>query len=112
MLLIRVFSNIGLVEFFDPRPYSPEWHMHRSDEIYLGIVRNFCHEVETPDIGDIVVFRYGRCYSHGGIVTRADPLTIVHAFLPYGMVVEEGVSTNVRLCEPERRPLFFSRWDE
>ncbi len=107
MLLVRVFADLGLAEPFDPRPYPEDWHLHRSEERYLGIVERFCDPVDFPEPGDVVVFRYGRCYSHGGIVTRIDPLTIIHAFQPLRAVVEEAVMNNAALAQPERKPRFY-----
>ena len=78
MLLVRVFVDFGLVEPFDPRPYTHDWHMHRDEERYLDLVLARA-QVETPIPGDVMLFRVGRCYSHGGIVTRLEPLTIIHA---------------------------------
>ena len=71
MLLVRVFVDLGLTEPFDPRPYPSDWHLHRSEERYLGFVFERGREVAEPQPGDVAVFRYGRCYSHGGIVTRS-----------------------------------------
>lgn len=110
MLLVRVFVDTGLCEPFDPRPYSEDWYMHRSEERYLGFVFDRTKEVPDPQPGDVMVFRYGRCYSHGGIVTCASPLTIVHAFQSAGRVIEEEVSSNPVLCAPQRKPKFFSYW--
>src|SRR6202161_3252947 len=39
MLLARVFANVGLIPFVDPRPYPPDWHLHRDEERYLDFVR-------------------------------------------------------------------------
>ena len=36
MLLIRIFTDTGLIQPMDPRPYSHQWHLHRSEERYLG----------------------------------------------------------------------------
>jgi cell wall-associated NlpC family hydrolase len=107
MLLVRVFVDLGLAPPFDPRPYAPDWHLHRSEEKYLGFVFAHGREVEAPQPGDIAVFRFGRCYSHGGIVAKPDPLTIVHAFAPARMALEETVARNARLSQPERAPRFF-----
>ena len=63
-----------------------------------------------PLPGDVTVFRYGRCYSHGGIVTAAAPLRIVHAFYQTRMVIEDDVSRNAVLADPARKPRFFSLW--
>jgi cell wall-associated NlpC family hydrolase len=107
MLLVRVFVDTGLCPPFDPRPYSEDWHLHRSEERYLGFVVDRCIEVNEPDPGDIVVFRYGRCYSHGAIVTQKSPLTILHAFEPAGVVLEEGFSQNLQLADPKRSRRHF-----
>lgn len=110
MLLVRTFVDCGLCAPFDPRPYPIDWHLHRSEERYLGFVFVHANEVARPQPGDVAVFKYGRCYSHGGIVTRADPLTIVHAFWPCGLVLEEPVRFNGQLSDSRRAPKFFSLW--
>lgn len=107
MLLVRVFVDAGLTPPFDPRPYAPDWHLHRDEERYLGFVRDHCRQVEEPAPGDIVVFRYGRCFAHGGIVTGNAPLTLVHAFSPAGCVIEEALAANCILAERRRAPRFF-----
>ena len=38
MLLVRVFVDTGLCPPFDPRPYPVDWHLHRSEERYLGFI--------------------------------------------------------------------------
>jgi cell wall-associated NlpC family hydrolase len=110
MLLVRVFVDAGLCAAFDPRPYAPDWHLHRGEERYLGFVFERCQERTAPLPGDIAVFRYGRCYAHGGLVTNEAPLTIVHAFSPTGCVLEEPVAANAVLNDPARMPKFFSPW--
>ena len=110
MLLVRVFVDCGLCPPFDPRPYPIDWHLHRSEERYLDFVFDRSAEVAEPQPGDVMVLRYGRCYSHGGIVTRSAPVTIVHAFHPARCVLEEPVEQNGVLNDPERKPRFFSFW--
>lgn len=104
MLLVRVFVDAGLVPTFDPRPYPQDWHLHRDDERYLGFVFERATEVEHPQPGDVVVFRYGRAYAHRGIVTATEPLTLVHAFSPAQAVIEEPIMRNPVLAEPGRPP--------
>lgn len=110
MLIVRVFVDTGLCAPFDPRPYTPDWHLHRSEERYLGFVFDRCSEVSEPQPGDVIVYKYGRCYSHGGIVTRSNPLTIVHALLSAHRVVEEEVAHSDELLDPKRAPRIFSYW--
>ncbi len=110
MLMVRVFVDTGLCPAFDPRPYPADWHLHRSDERYLGFVFDRCAEVSEPQSGDVMVLRFGRCYSHGGIVTGLKPLTSVHAYFKARRVLEEDVGRNGMLSDPARQPRFFSYW--
>jgi cell wall-associated NlpC family hydrolase len=110
MLLVRVFVDTGLCLPFEPRPYAADWHLHRSEERYLGFVFDRAAEIEVPQPGDLMLLRFGRCYSHGGIVTKAKPLTIVHAYASARRVVEEEVREGSPLAEPARKPRFFSIW--
>jgi hypothetical protein len=110
MLIVRVFVDAGLCAPFDPRPYPADWHLHRSEERYLGFVFDRCCEIENPQPGDVMVLRFGRCYSHGGIVTAAAPLAIVHAYHPARRVIEDEVDRSGPLSEPARKPRFFSFW--
>src|SRR5271168_3472737 len=108
MLLVRVFCDLGLVEPFDPRPYVKDWHLHRGEERYLTFLLARAHEMATPLPGDAVLFKYGRCFSHGGIVTRSAPLTIVHAFHPARIVLEEEVVRNIEVAARVSQAKFAS----
>jgi cell wall-associated NlpC family hydrolase len=110
MILVRVFCDLGLVQPFDPRPYTKDWMLHRDDERYLGFLLARAREVAQPEAGDVILFRVGRCYAHGGIVTQPAPLTIVHAFAPARCVVEEEVDRNGKLAERRANAKFFSYW--
>jgi cell wall-associated NlpC family hydrolase len=108
MLLVRVYVDLGLVPPFDPRPYTHDWHLHRGEEKYLNALLARAREIAQPRPGDVAVLRVGRCYSHAGIVTRSDPLTLVHASLPSRIVLEEDASRNADLAAPARKVRFFS----
>jgi NlpC/P60 family putative phage cell wall peptidase len=110
MLIVRVFVDLCLIPPFDPRPYPPDWHLHRSEERYVGGVLEHAREVRAPQPGDVAIFKFGRCHAHGGIVTKVKPLTIVHAYAPARCVLEDDVRRVAALCEPSRDPRFFSFW--
>jgi NlpC/P60 family putative phage cell wall peptidase len=110
MLLVRVFCDLGLVEPFDPRPYVRDWHLHRGEERYLGLLLARAHEVASPLPGDVILFKYGRCFSHGGIVTRSKPLAIVHAFHPARVVLEEEIAHNAEVAARLPQARFASYW--
>jgi cell wall-associated NlpC family hydrolase len=110
MLLVRVFCDLGLVKKFDPRPYTKDWFLHRSEERYLETLLGSAREVSRPAVGDVVMFRLGRCFAHGGIISRADPLTIVHAYSGVGRVTEGMVGQFPDLVRRQTR--FASHWDQ
>lgn len=83
-LLIGVYAAVGLIPPLDIPHYPPDWHLHRDAERYLGIVLQHAREIqpafgEGPLPGDVVVWRFGRCFSHGAIVI--DWPVVIHAHL-------------------------------
>jgi cell wall-associated NlpC family hydrolase len=78
MLLVRVVIEAGIVESFDPRPYPPNWFIHREDERYIDWMEAVAKRVEAPQPGDIIVMKVGRAFAHSGIIISDDEL--VHAF--------------------------------
>lgn len=86
MLLIEVFHACGLIPHIDPRPYPHDWHMHRSAERYLGWVDKFAKEVtdREPMAGDIILYKFGRCISHGAIVSSY-PM-VIHSYIGKGVL--------------------------
>jgi cell wall-associated NlpC family hydrolase len=80
-LLAAVFEAVGLLQPMKIEHYPPDFMLHRSEEWYLSVVTEFAAEVDIarslPMPGDVALFRFGRVYSHGGIVVNW-PL-IIHA---------------------------------
>lgn len=89
-ILAAVYEAAGLVPCLDLGNYAQHWHLSRSEELYLGwLERVGARRVEgAPQAGDIGVWQFGRCFSHGGIVVEggADP-TVVHAYIGRGVIV-------------------------
>lgn len=111
MILVRVFVDLGFVEPFDPRPYNMDFMLHHDEERYLGIIQA-CGAIEIhrePGPGDIAIWRHGRLYSHGAIVTKWPH--IIHAFAPCRSVVADDASTRATLTTARHGPVrFFSLW--
>ncbi len=77
MLLVRVFVDLGFAPPFDPRPYKPDWHLHRTAALYVAWLEKYSHKTNIGRLGDIAMYKYGRHASHGGIIVSDD--LIVHA---------------------------------
>jgi cell wall-associated NlpC family hydrolase len=107
MLLAEVFERAGLVEHIEVDYYSSDWHLHHEEEIYLSIVERFAHKVDREPLpGDIVLYKFGRCVSHGAIVVEWP--TVIHSYLQMGVILGDG------LQEPLNQRRFFgvySIWD-
>lgn len=95
MLLVRVYAKLGLIDqSIDPRPYSPQWHLHRGDELYMqGVLGSGAAETGAPRPGDVGLWKFGRAYSHAAILIT--PLDaggeIIHALMDAGKVVHTSV---------------------
>ena len=78
--LIEWFARAGVIERFDPRPYSASWFLHRGEERFLNCIAHYADRL--PDAAtvlpaDIALYRYGRCTAHGALVV--DETFVVHA---------------------------------
>ena len=88
MILVAVYRAVGLIPAgFDPRPYPQDWHLHSDAERYLGNITRFCREVETPQVGGIAVWRFGRTFSHGGICIGGNQ--VIHSYVGRGVVLDD-----------------------
>jgi cell wall-associated NlpC family hydrolase len=76
--LKMVYSNCGLIPKFKNEHYSPQWFMHRSEEVFLNFCQEYADEVQEPLPGDAVLFKWGKCFAHGGIVINW-PEKFIHA---------------------------------
>lgn len=90
-LLIAVYSDTGVVPQATqiPNHYPTDWHMHRSEEMFrawiahVGAVQRF----DIPQPGDIALFQFGRCFSHGGIFLVADE--VLHSYFKTGVMTHK-----------------------
>lgn len=88
MLLCEVYHACGLVPYIDPRPYPADWHLHQMEQKYLAWVKQYCDEVQEPQPGDIVLYHFGKCVSHAGIVIAWPQ--IIHAYIKQGVILSDG----------------------
>lgn len=107
MFLAEVYEGAGVMPHVEPDAYPHDWHMHQDAERYLGLVQQHARQVETPLPGDIVLYRFGKCISHGAIVTAWPQ--IVHSYIRQGVVLDEGERNTVLR---EAQAGFWSPWPQ
>jgi cell wall-associated NlpC family hydrolase len=89
-ILIAVYAEAGLIPDFKTAPYPADWHLHRETPLFVQHVLEHAVEVRgAPLPGDMVLFRFGRQFSHGSIVTGW-PM-VIHA-PTFGRVTREDMS--------------------
>jgi cell wall-associated NlpC family hydrolase len=99
-LLTEAFAAGGAIEPTKLDFYPRNFHLHQSEELYLGRIERWATKVprETYLPADIVLFRFGRCISHSAIVL-AYPV-VIHAWAKGG---------HVQLDEMDNAPLSAHR---
>lgn len=105
-LLLDVYNKAGLIPEIDVGYYPSDWHLHRSEEQYLSWVSKYAKPTNSPRLGDIVVYKYGRCISHGAIVINY-PL-VLHAYLGLGCVYSK--TNDAELAGREAG--YYTLWDD
>jgi hypothetical protein len=101
-LLCAVYEEVGLIDHIDLEFYPPDFMLHRSEELFLaGVLSTKACEVFEPGPGDVALFRYGRCYSHGAIVTHWPQ--VIHAMSCLNMVIR-GDATKHPLLDGANKP--------
>jgi cell wall-associated NlpC family hydrolase len=111
------FADAEVTPHIDIPPYSSQWHLHHSVEKYLNGLLQYTHEIEgPPKPGDIALWKFGRCFSHGAIVIRWPQ--VMHAYVGSSVRYEDAETARwLRFIGEGKergkpRPVkFFSIWD-
>lgn len=91
-LLVAAFVDSGVMrqDRLQIEDYSNEWHLHHSEEKYLKYVKQIADEVDIDgplQIGDILLYQYGRCISHGAIYIGNG--MVIHSFVDLGVILSK-----------------------
>lgn len=96
-----------MVPYVDTGWYSPEWHLHRGEEVYIDWLQRYCRRLPTgaqPQPGDIALYRYGRLYAHGGIVLEGG--RVLHAYVARGVIITAAGEEPLA----DRPVIYWSPW--
>jgi cell wall-associated NlpC family hydrolase len=122
-LVIAAFEEAGL-EIDSPGFYTCDWHLHRDEDRYIEFVSRYLvrlddaeatirervlHNYAPPSPASVLVFRVGRTFSHGGIVTGWP--FFIHSSLPAGMVEEIDIR-NSYVCDRPCRVYGYEGFEE
>lgn len=112
-----VFEEAGLIERIAIPSYSAQWHLHHNAEKYLNGLLGHTKEISgNPQPGDIALWKFGRCFSHGAIVVKW-PI-VIHAYVSSSCRYENAetaqwlrfIGEGVADRGKPRPVRFFSHW--
>lgn len=70
-LVIGVLREMGYLTNYSLRSYPPDWNLHSGAGNYIvQELKKFANRTDKPTIGDIVVFHFGRCVAHVGVIVE------------------------------------------
>ncbi len=110
-MLVMAGHEAGLVSDISLPDYSPQWMLHRSEELYLQILSRYCCEIAPPaQPGDIAIWRVGRTFSHAAVVVEWPQ--IVHALVNRKVATDDAEKTMwLKFDGDAPRPMkLFSFW--
>ncbi|MGC1300937.1 MAG: NlpC/P60 family protein [Caulobacteraceae bacterium] len=107
-LPLAVYEAAGVLPPTDVGAYPAQWHMHRSEERYLGWLEKLARPIDEADVqaGDFMVFRFGRTYSHGAIIV--EPGIVIHALARARLVTVDDYRQHEELRNRDR--LAYTLW--
>ena len=86
------------------QPVTPDWFMHHEDRRIIDMVEHFCHEVEAPQPGDLVLYFIGKSWAHMAIV-KEWPI-VIQAKWNSGVQMADALQGDLKKLERK----FFSPW--
>jgi cell wall-associated NlpC family hydrolase len=112
---VLVYEDAGLIPPTAIPAYSPEAHLHSEAGVYEQIIRRYASPVEVPGVGDVVLYKFGRTYSHGGVIVDpggwaggAGPPLIAHGdMVERKILLAEGDGGRLAAAKGRR---FFTLW--
>ena len=116
-ILAEVFEEAGLLAHIEIPFYPKDWMHHREAERYLEGLLNYAAEIPgPPQPGDIALWKFGRCFSHGAIVVEWP--VVIHAAAGRCVMLEDAEAatwlTHIGENTHDRGKLrprkFFSYW--
>lgn len=103
-----VYEEAGLTPHIEIEHYSPQAHLHRTGGRYVEEVEKIAHRTDDPRPGDMVLYWFGRDFSHGGIIVDPGWPHIIHGDKDARFVIEAAGDQGTLVLAKERR--FYTLW--
>ncbi len=68
-LIIGSLRELGYLKNYKLRKYPIDWNLHaKADNYIVEEISKVADEITRPNIGDLVLFYFGRCVAHVGVL--------------------------------------------
>lgn len=72
-LIIGILQELGYMKDYKLRIYPPDWNLHAfADNHIIEELEKVSDKIVNSDIGDLVLFHFGRCAAHVGVIIEND----------------------------------------
>ena len=81
-LVIGIMRSLGYIKKYELRMYPRDWNLHSGAGNYIiEEITKISDEIPNNDIdnGDLVVFRFGKCIAHIGVMVDMSSRLFVHS---------------------------------
>lgn len=101
-----VFNEAGLIPKIQLGNYSVNVHLHKNDQTYFNLIKQYAKPVEreTPLPGDLILYQVAKAINHCAIVL--DYPNIIHAVQKVGVVFDNAEV----LALKKRQKYIYSYW--
>ena len=98
-MLAEVYEACDVIPYLEIPFYPAYWNLHRDAERYPDGVMQYAIEISgPPPPGDVAVFRFSRCHTHGAIVVEWTRM--IHARVTMGMIYGDATQPKLASREP------------
>lgn len=85
-LIIGVLQELGYLKNYNLRWYPIDWNLHNmADNYIIEELEKYADKVTDPKAGDVIVFNFGKCPAHAGIIL--DDKVFIHSFVTAGRCI-------------------------
>jgi cell wall-associated NlpC family hydrolase len=109
-LIIGALRELGYLRDYKLRNYPRDWNLHaKADNHIVEEVEKVADKVSTSDIGNLVLFHFGKCVAHIGVVIENG--LFIHCFLTAGKCTTSSLWNSLwtkRMVKDENgKPIFY-----
>jgi hypothetical protein len=98
MMLAEVYAACGVIPYLEIPFYPADWRLGTVPRPRDAVLQYAIEISGPPPPGDVAVFRFSRCHTHGAIVVEWP--RIIHARVTMGMIYGDARQPKLASREP------------